>query len=385
MTDDRALLKKGYKKWPQGRINPQDDSLTSADVSDYVRFKTIEYRTADLQDDNLWEAFNDDFSGFTVEAFKNCYLSDIRRLRLLLRANGVWVLKDTHVTIAQSMHNTLTEQIQSEWPEADVKQYLDSGKKFNSARMQYLVRGVVGITQASSRLIPSETPQSPYSQDPFFRPNTVRSLITIPEKPSDNKNASTDRDLKLPRNAINAPKTVENSPPASPTQEQPGLFLIPTKIMPDKGTTVMAKDLANQSLSHTITASDPTTTPEDDPTTVPPAQGQDKLSLTSHYDRATDVTQNLTDRPPAHTVPGVASTCETPLVNESANDKGKPSCVPHNPIPGPQFKTDSLEHSGRVEPTDCEKKFPCKPRKENEGHGEDEQGNNHGNGNNHET
>ena len=115
--------------------------------------KTIEYRTADLQDDNRWEAFKVDFSGFTVEAFKNCYPSDIRKLRLLLRANGVWVLKDTHVTIAQSMYNTLTEQILSEWPEADVEQYLDSGKKFNSAWMQYLVRGVVVITQASSQLI----------------------------------------------------------------------------------------------------------------------------------------------------------------------------------------------------------------------------------------
>ena len=48
-----------------------------------------------------------------------------------------WVLKDTHVTIAQLLYNTLIELKQSEWPEADVKEELTGEKKFNSAWIQH--------------------------------------------------------------------------------------------------------------------------------------------------------------------------------------------------------------------------------------------------------
>jgi hypothetical protein len=109
----------------------------------------------DLQDDNLWEVFKDDFPGFTTETFKNCHPIDIQRLRLLLRTNGVWVLKDPRTTVAQSLYNTLSEQVQSEWPEDDIKQRLDSGKKFNSARIQHVFLG--GIPAQTLQ----RTPQQP--------------------------------------------------------------------------------------------------------------------------------------------------------------------------------------------------------------------------------
>jgi hypothetical protein len=52
-----------------------------------------------------------------------------------------------------------------------------------------------------------------------------------------------DRDLKPLRSAANTPKTVEYPSPASPTQEQPGLFLTSIKML-DEGT-VTAKDRAD--------------------------------------------------------------------------------------------------------------------------------------------
>jgi len=55
----------------------------SINVSDYVKFKTLEYKYYKLCNDDLWEQYKEDFIGFTEVIFKTC--KGICDLRTLLR------------------------------------------------------------------------------------------------------------------------------------------------------------------------------------------------------------------------------------------------------------------------------------------------------------
>jgi len=90
MADIRAQVEAGQEKWGKG-IDVQSNKTTTTDIDDFIKFKTLEYKDADLKDDDLWEVYKDDFKDFTTEIFKNCNQIGIRKLRTVLRSNGVWV------------------------------------------------------------------------------------------------------------------------------------------------------------------------------------------------------------------------------------------------------------------------------------------------------
>lgn len=56
MANELAILEEGRKRWGSG-ILLGHDSTTVEDISEYVRYKTVEYRTTDLKDSDLWEVF----------------------------------------------------------------------------------------------------------------------------------------------------------------------------------------------------------------------------------------------------------------------------------------------------------------------------------------
>jgi hypothetical protein len=136
MAEERATLEGLREKWGPG-ISLEDSSLQISDVTEYVRFKTLEYRIDNLQDVDLWEALQDDFPGFTAKTFKNCLPTDICKLRIFLRTNGVWVQNDRHITVAQSLHNTILEEERTRWTREAVREHLAAGGEFNSYYIQY--------------------------------------------------------------------------------------------------------------------------------------------------------------------------------------------------------------------------------------------------------
>ena len=72
-----------------------------------MQFKTLEYEVYDFKDNELWEAYKEDFHNFTVQIFKNCNQIYIRKLQILLQTNGVWVRKYRNATVPKSLFNTL--------------------------------------------------------------------------------------------------------------------------------------------------------------------------------------------------------------------------------------------------------------------------------------
>ena len=54
--------------------------------------KIYEYKTERvLIDENLWDQYQEDFDGFTPDAFSEVYNATVKELRTVLRCGGVYV------------------------------------------------------------------------------------------------------------------------------------------------------------------------------------------------------------------------------------------------------------------------------------------------------
>ena len=106
MADIRRQIDEGQKRWPSG-INAQSEGVDINEINDFVKFKPLEYDDYNFKDEDLWEAYRDDFKTFTLQTFRNCNQSHIRKLRALLRTNSVWVKKHRILTVPESLFNTL--------------------------------------------------------------------------------------------------------------------------------------------------------------------------------------------------------------------------------------------------------------------------------------
>jgi hypothetical protein len=84
--------------------------MSTTDVISYIKFKTLEYKYFKLINDDLWEQYKEDFSDFTEPVFRNYIIITVYNLRALLRNQGVWVVKDKRVIIAQSLYNILYKE-----------------------------------------------------------------------------------------------------------------------------------------------------------------------------------------------------------------------------------------------------------------------------------
>ena len=119
----------------------------------------------DFQDDDLWETFREEFEGFTEEDFRRRTTIQLRKLRALLRRQGVWVMKDKRVTIAKSLFATLQEDKPTPWTEDEVKDCYNK-EGFCSFYLKYLKESEFGkkvrITEfRSPKLSPVTSPTSP--------------------------------------------------------------------------------------------------------------------------------------------------------------------------------------------------------------------------------
>ena len=136
----------GQKLWSRG-VDTQDiDS-----VNEYLSFKLREYDFLDFKDDDLWEQFTGDFADFTEETFKNAAQGNIRKLRNLLRTRGVWILREKHTTVAQSLYNTLQEKDLATWNIEEIMDCINRGDLFNSPRIKCLLRTPKSTAEDSTK------------------------------------------------------------------------------------------------------------------------------------------------------------------------------------------------------------------------------------------
>ena len=97
-----------------------EETDTPTDITTLITALTKVWDQYHLQDDDLWESFRENFKGYTENDFKIPHNVQIRKLRELLRKQGVWVLKDPKVTISRSLFNTLQEETPTPWTEEEV-------------------------------------------------------------------------------------------------------------------------------------------------------------------------------------------------------------------------------------------------------------------------
>jgi hypothetical protein len=84
-------------------------------MTSYVKIKIFEYEDTQITGQDLWVAFKADFGSFTEEHFAKCSPAFTHKLRMHLRAHGVWVQKDNRVKAARSLYSTAQERDPASW------------------------------------------------------------------------------------------------------------------------------------------------------------------------------------------------------------------------------------------------------------------------------
>jgi hypothetical protein len=59
-------------------------TISEEEINNFLKYKLLEYETPQVRDDDLWDAYHEDFNTFTVAIFKDCSQKDIRNLRYYL-------------------------------------------------------------------------------------------------------------------------------------------------------------------------------------------------------------------------------------------------------------------------------------------------------------
>jgi hypothetical protein len=160
-------------KWKRG-INAAEPDTD--EINAFIDWKLTEYNKDKWRDDNMWEVYLEDFNTFTVDIFKACQQTLIRKLRSHLRSNGVWVKVDRRVTVAQSLFETLGEKDPTEWSNTEMREQLKK-EGFNSYRLPSLQR------QTALSRSPTPPAPPPASELPPELPSTEQPVDT-PETPT---------------------------------------------------------------------------------------------------------------------------------------------------------------------------------------------------------
>lgn len=81
----------------------------------HIEDKINEYNKYNFKDDNLWNAFKDEFAHLNVENFRQAIVPLQRALRSHLRASGVWIGWDRKTTVPESLFELLEEEEPAKW------------------------------------------------------------------------------------------------------------------------------------------------------------------------------------------------------------------------------------------------------------------------------
>jgi hypothetical protein len=135
--DDERIVQWGRDKWEAG-FNVTSATIT--DVNNYLLYKGAEYRLYHLCDNDLWGAFREDFSQFTLKAFTAANNAIVRQLQYQLRSYGVWVDTNRNMGAGKALYKLLKEEVPFEWPTDEVLFHVKTKGPFTSPYINYLLR-----------------------------------------------------------------------------------------------------------------------------------------------------------------------------------------------------------------------------------------------------
>ena len=127
----------------------------------------------------------------------HCAPTAIRDLRKLLRKNGVWVTKDRHILVAQSLHNTLAEDEPTEWTSEAIREHLSKDGPINSHVLEHAIREILSLITTPENK-PSPTPPPAHRVPPQGRAPTPFSQMPPPRRPLPPTRAPTPIILRAP-------------------------------------------------------------------------------------------------------------------------------------------------------------------------------------------
>ncbi len=116
------------------------NETTAEDITNYIDFKINEYTKYNFKDKSLWDSYQEDFDNFEVQTFKDADRSAIKRLKQLLRHNGVWVFNKKSKSVPQALYNVAHEDDRTEWSDKEIKLFINNEGPFNSYAINYRLK-----------------------------------------------------------------------------------------------------------------------------------------------------------------------------------------------------------------------------------------------------
>lgn len=96
-------------------------STTFNRTPSFVAKKMRDWTRYDFKNDNLWEAFLDNFEDYIVKKFKLADIDELRELRSFPRRRGVWVQMKSKISAVNSLMNLLKEEKSTEWTGEEIR------------------------------------------------------------------------------------------------------------------------------------------------------------------------------------------------------------------------------------------------------------------------
>lgn len=122
-------------------------------INDFIKEKIDEFSTYKFKDDNLWEAYQDEFRHLK-EDFKLASQPLLRSLRSYLRTHGVWVRWERDTSLSSSLFYKWTEKVPTKWTKEEV---LQSNESFDSVKIIHLPKpSQIQSAQTTTGCFPSK-------------------------------------------------------------------------------------------------------------------------------------------------------------------------------------------------------------------------------------
>ena len=146
-----------------------------SDLNGYISWRIDLYEQIfRYRDYNLWEAYVEDFEGFTETLFQAASKTYVRKLRDFLRANGVYVHRQARVSMAKELFKVLQEDEPHEWTKEEIENQINSSDGFNS----FLKSRFPAISTTPA--IVTTVPPPPTTVTTTIRPAVVTTTTSAP-------------------------------------------------------------------------------------------------------------------------------------------------------------------------------------------------------------
>ncbi|KAI0994367.1 hypothetical protein K3495_g13816 [Podosphaera aphanis] len=115
------------------KIDLRYGKLAESDLNGFIAWRIAVYQDRRYRDYSLWEAFVEDFEGFTRATFEIASKDSLRKLRDFLRANGIFVFKQVRIPIANELYKVVIEEERHIWTEKEIEDQMSEAQGLNSS------------------------------------------------------------------------------------------------------------------------------------------------------------------------------------------------------------------------------------------------------------